>query len=151
MKLARNYVSSSVRFIRDAGGLLRLDAAGVMTDRDWRALNDDTYTQARRIDATGVVVTLDRSDVDVSGDIALRQLDALASLDREAFVPGAFVVAQRDLEVFRELAWKMATMGMVAAAFTSANDAANFARRQGVVRAAELAFRRSQGLKVPEC
>lgn len=150
MKLARNYVSSSVQFVRDECGLLRLDAAGAMTDRDWRALNDDAYTQARRIDAAGVVVALDRSDVDVSGDIALRQLDALASLNREAFVPGAFVVAQRDLGIFRDLAWKMATMGMVAAAFTNANDAANFAWHQGVVWAAELAFRRSQGVKAPQ-
>jgi len=150
LKLARNYISSSARFSRVTNGLLVLDVGGSLNDRDWQALNDDAYLQARRFDSTGVVVTLDRSDVDVCGDIALRQLDLLASLDRSAFVPGAFVVAQRDLGLFRDLAWKMATMGMVAAAFTNANDAANFAQRKGEVWAAELAFRRSQGVREPQ-
>jgi hypothetical protein len=140
MKTARNYCSSSVRYGRADGALL-LEVSGTLSDRDWSALNDDTYVQARKYESSGLVLKLDRSDVDISGDIALRQLQELANIDPATFRPGAFVVAKRDLGLFREMAWQMATMGIVAAVFTNSDDAANFALRKGEVWSAELAFR----------
>ena len=146
MKTARNYLSSSVRYGRVDSALL-LEVGGLLTNRDWSALNDDTYVQARKYGSSGLVLSLDRSDVDMSGDIALRQISELAGMDPATFRPGAFVVASRDLSLFREMTWQLATMGVVAAVFTNSDDAINFALRKGEVWSAELAFRWQQAVR----
>lgn len=127
-----------------------MDVCGHLSSTDSQALNNDAYALVRHYGAHGVLVVLDRSDVAVAADITIQQLDTLASLDRSMFRPGAFVVAQRDLGLFRELSWRMSKLGIVAAAFTDRSNAANFAVKKGAVWRAEIAFRQRQAATAPQ-
>ena len=146
----KNYSASSAAFAQK-NNLLVISISGHLVQADGQAMGHDSYVRMQRSGLLAALIDFKRSDVALSADITIRNLDALAALDRSLFKPSAFVVAARDLGYYREIAWRMASLGMVAAAFTDGTDAANFAVRKGEVWQAELRFRRAQAAPALQC